>query len=255
MGSRRPTPYGEAVAERLAHDLAGGGAAVVSGLALGVDAAAHRGALSAQGYTVAVVGTGVDLVYPAANGELAASILAGGGAMVSQFPDGTPPARGNFPRRNWTMAALADAVVVVEAAEGSGALITAEAAAGLGREVMAVPGSVFSPLSVGCHQLLRDGAVLVQNARDVLSALGRPIEVLDDPLRPPTGMAAAPARGPDGILRHLSDTLPLSAADVARRLGLPFAEVLARLTALEMEESVRRVGAGYVRLTRGGRRR
>ena len=255
VGSRRPTPYGEAVAERLAHDLAGGGAAVVSGLALGVDAAAHRGALSAQGYTVAVVGTGVDLVYPAANGELAASILAGGGAMVSQFPDGTPPARGNFPRRNWTMAALADAVVVVEAAEGSGALITAEAAAGLGREVMAVPGSVFSPLSVGCHQLLRDGAVLVQNARDVLSALGRPIEVLDDPLRPPTGMAAAPARGPDGILRHLSDTLPLSAADVARRLGLPFAEVLARLTALEMEESVRRVGAGYVRLTRGGRRR
>src|SRR5438128_8686676 len=184
VGSRRPSPYGEAVAEQLGLELARVGVVVVSGLALGIDAAAHRGALNGGGITVAVMGTGVDLVYPAAHTALAEAILSGGGALVSQFPDGTAPRRHNFPARNYTMAALSDLVVVVEAAEGSGALITAEAALGLGRSVMAVPGSVFSPLSVGCHQLLRDGAGLVQNARDVLSELTAPVAVLDDPLRP-----------------------------------------------------------------------
>ena len=106
VGSRRPTPYGEAVAERLATDLAAAGAVVLSGLALGVDAAAHEGALGAGGCTVAVMGTGVDVVYPAANAGLAARIVEGGGALVSAFPDGTPPRRGHFPRRNWTLAAL-----------------------------------------------------------------------------------------------------------------------------------------------------
>src|SRR5207302_5773865 len=138
VGSRRPTPYGEAVAERLAADLAAAGVVVVSGLAHGVDAAAHRGALSAGGTTVAVLGTGVDVVYPAENAALAAELLAGGGALISEFPDGTPPRRGHFPKRNWTMAAVSDLVVVVEAGEGSGALITAEAALALGKDVMAV---------------------------------------------------------------------------------------------------------------------
>lgn len=250
VGSRRPSPYGEAVAERLASDLAAAGAVVISGLALGVDAAAHRGALAGGGCTVAVLGTGVDVVYPAANAELAARIVAQGGALVSQFADGTAPQRGHFPRRNWTIAALSDLVVVVEAAEGSGALITAEAALAMDLDVMAVPGSVFSPLSVGCHQLLRDGAGLVQNARDVLTALGRSGEVLDDPLRPPARLNLPSPPGPDGIVRHLTDTLPLTAADVARKLGLPFAEVLGRLTALELEGAVKRWGDGYVRLTR-----
>jgi len=252
VGARRPSPYGEAVAERLAADLAAAGVVIVSGLALGIDAAAHRGALEAGGCTVAVLGTGVDVVYPAANAELAARILAGGGALVSQFPDGTQPRRQHFPMRNWTLAQLSDAVVVVEAAEGSGALITAEAALQQAKEVLAVPGSVFSPLSVGCHQLLRDGAGLAQNARDVLAALGRPLEVLDDPLRPPPRLGPAPPAR-DGLLAHLTDTLPLSAADLARRLGLPFAEVLGRLTGLELEGAVRQHGAGFVRLT--GRRR
>ncbi len=169
---------------------------------------------------------------------------------MSQFSDGTRPARSNFPRRNWTMAAISDLVLVVEAAEGSGALITAEAALGMGKPVMAVPGSVFSPLSVGSHQLLRDGAGLVQNARDVLAALGRAGEVLDDPLRPPDRLRLSPPPGRDGLVGHLTDTLPLSAADVARKLGLPFAEVLGRLTALELEGTVKRSGDGYVRLTR-----
>src|SRR5205807_1131139 len=200
VGSRRPTPYGEAVAERLGADLAATGVVVVSGLARGIDAAAHRGALDSDGVTVAVLGTGVDIVYPAENAALAAEIIERGGALVSEFADGTPPRRGHFPRRNWTMAALSDAVVVVEAAEGSGALITAEAALALNKEVMAVPGSIFSPLSVGSHQLLRDGAGLVQNARDVLGALGRIQEVLDDPLRPPARLGLDGKGGRDGLL-------------------------------------------------------
>ena len=255
VGSRRPSPYGEAVAEQLGADLARARVIVVSGLALGVDAAAHRGALNGGGITVAVMGTGVDVVYPAAHGGLADDILAGGGALVSQFPDGTVPRRQNFPARNWTMAVLSDVVVVVEAGEGSGALITAEAALHLHKEVMAVPGSVFSALSVGTHGLLRDGAGLVQNARDVLAALNLAGEVLDDPLATPKrlGFELLPER--DGILGHLSDVLPMSAADIARKLQLPVSEVLGRMTALELDGAVRRLDAGYVRALRGGKER
>ncbi len=255
VGSRRPSPYGEAVAEQLAADLARSGVIVISGLALGIDAAAHRGALNGGGITVAVMGTGVDLVYPAAHSHLAEQIFAAGGALVSQFPDGTNPRRQNFPARNWTMAALSDVVVVVEAGEGSGALITAEAALHLHKEVMAVPGSIFSALSVGTHALLRDGAGLVQNARDVLGVLGLGGEVLDDPLPTPNrlGFALRPER--DGIVAHLSDVLALSAADIARKLQLPVAEVLGRLTALELDGAVRRHGAGYIRALRRGEER
>ena len=255
VGSRRPSPYGEAVAEQLAADLARAGVIVVSGLALGIDAAAHRGALAGGGVTVAVMGTGVDIVYPAAHAKLAEEIVAAGGALVSQFPDGTTPRRHNFPARNWTMAALSEAVVVVEAAEGSGALITAEAALDLHKEVLAVPGSVFSPLSVGTHQLIRDGALLVQNARDVLAALGAVQEVLDDPLSPPKSLGIAVPPGRDGILAHLSDVLALSAAEIARKLQLPVAEVLVRLTALELDGAVRRHHDGYVRALRIGTKR
>jgi DNA processing protein len=255
VGSRRPSPYGEAVAEQLAADLARAGVIVVSGLALGIDAAAHRGALVGGGVTVAVMGTGVDIVYPAAHGKLAEEIVAAGGALVSQFPDGTAPRRHNFPARNWTIAALSEAVVVVEAAEGSGALITAEAALDLHKEVLAVPGSVFSPLSVGTHQLIRDGALLVQNARDVLAALGATQEVLDDPLAPPKSLGIAAPSGRDGILAHLSDVLPLSAAEIARKLQLQVAEVLVRLTALELDGAVRRHHDGYVRALRRDKKR
>jgi DNA processing protein len=255
VGSRRPSPYGEAVAEQLGSDLAKSDVIVVSGLALGIDAAAHRGALNGGGLTVAVMGTGVDVVYPAAHHRLAEEILAAGGALVSQFPDGTSPRRQNFPARNWTMAALSDVVVVVEAGEGSGALITADAAIHLHKEVMAVPGSIFSALSVGAHSLLRDGAGLVQNARDVVAVLGLGGEVLDDPLPTPKrlGFALLPER--DGILAHLSDVLALSAADIARKLQLPVAEVLGRLTALELDGAVRRHGAGYIRALRRGKER
>src|SRR5437879_8849935 len=151
VGSRRPSPYGEAVAEQLGLELGRAGVVVVSGLALGIDAAAHRGALNAGGVTVAVMGTGVDVIYPSAHSVLAEAIVSGGGALVSQFADGTAPRRHHFPARNYTMASLADAVVVVEAAEFSGALITAAAALDLHKEVMAVQGSVLPPAS-GCTQ-------------------------------------------------------------------------------------------------------
>jgi DNA processing protein len=255
VGSRKPSPYGEAVAEQLSSDLAASGVIVISGLALGIDAAAHRGALNGGGTTVAVMGTGVDLVYPAAHSRLAEDILASGGALVSQFADGTQPRRGNFPARNWTMAALSDAVVVVEAAEGSGALITAQAALDLDRAVLAVPGSIFSPLSVGAHGLIRDGAGLVQNARDVLAAIGVRLEVLDDPLKPPSRVGFEPARARDGLLIHLSEAMAVNAAELARKVQLPVAEVVGRLTSLELEGAVRRHAGGYVKALRrrGGR--
>jgi DNA processing protein len=253
VGSRRPSPYGEAVAEQLAADLARAGVIVVSGLALGCDAAAHRGALVGGGVTVAVMGTGVDIVYPAAHFRLAEEIIAAGGALVSQFPDGTSPRRRNFPARNVTLAALSDVVVVVEAVQGSGALITAEAALDLHKEVMAVPGSIFSPLSVGTHALIRDGAGLVQNARDVLGALGVGREVLDDPLGAPKRLGFGLPKERDGILLHLSDVLAVSTAELARKLHLPVAEVLGRLTSLELDGAVRRHGAGYVRALRTGK--
>src|SRR5713101_7057783 len=255
VGSPRLSPYGEAVAVQLAADLAPAGALIVSGVAPGGDAAAHRGALVGGGVTVAVMGTGVDIVYPAAHFRLAEEIVAAGGALVSQFPDGTSPRRRNFPARNVTLAALSDVVVVVEAVQGSGALITAEAALELHKEVMAVPGSIFSPLSVGTHGLIRDGAGLVQNARDVLAALGVGREVLDDPLGPPGRLDFGLPPERDGILIHLSDVLAVSTADLARKLHLPVAEVLGRLTSLELDGAVRRQEAGYVRALRRGKER
>lgn len=255
VGARRPSSYGEAVAERLAADLARSGVTIVSGLARGVDAAAHEGALLGEGLTVAVLGTGVDVIYPAANTGLAGRILAAGGALVSQFPDGTRPRRSHFPQRNWTMAALSDLVIVVEAAEGSGALITADAALALHRTVMAVPGSVFSPLSVGCHQLLRDGAGLVQNARDVLAELSGPTAVLDDPMTAPGWLgveAPATAAARDGLLKHIPDSYAVDPGSLGRRLGLAIPEVVARLTRLELDGSVRRTASGYVRVLRRG---
>jgi DNA processing protein len=241
------------VAEQLAADLAAAGVIVISGLAAGIDAAAHRGALNGGGATVAVMGTGVDVVYPAAHAALADEIVARGGALVSQFPDGTQPRRHHFPARNLTMAGLSDVVVVVEAAQASGALITADAALELGREVMAVPGSIFSPLSIGTHGLIRDGAGLVQNARDVLAALHLGGEVLDDPLKPPAGAGFQLGRAADGLVLHLSETMAISASELARKVQLPVAEVLGRLTSLELEGAVRRHGSGYLRALRRGK--
>jgi len=186
VGSRMATSYGLAVAERLAADLAARGVTVVSGLARGIDSAAHRGALRAGGRTIAVLGSGVDVIYPPENRRLAAEIESRG-AVVSQFEPGTRPLAGHFPARNRVIAGLALGVVVVEAAEKSGSLITAGLAGDLGREVMAVPGLLTSAQSVGAHRLIQDGAALIRGWEDVVSLL--PLRWRDQ-VTPTTAMRA-----------------------------------------------------------------
>src|SRR5438093_10198935 len=167
VGSRRATPYGCRAAHRLARELSNAGVVVVSGLARGIDAAAHRGALEASTPTVAVMATGLDRIYPPEHAELARDI-ARTGALVTEAEDGTLPLPGRFPVRNRIISGLSLGVVVVEAAERSGALITARMAAEQGREVFCVPGSIENPLAIGGHQLIKDGAKLVQTVEDVL---------------------------------------------------------------------------------------
>lgn len=188
VGSRHPSVSGARSATEFARTLGQAGLAIVSGLALGIDAAAHQGALGTPGGTIAVLGTGVDTVYPAANRALADAIVDAGGAVVSELPLGTGPRPANFPRRNRLIAGLSQGVLVVEAALRSGSLITARLAAEAGREVFAIPGSIHSPLSKGCHALLKQGARLVEDAHDVLSEL--------PPLAGPKVAAALPSAPP-----------------------------------------------------------
>jgi DNA processing protein len=184
VGTRRPSPYGVAVAEMIAADLAARGVTVVSGLARGIDTAAHRGALAAGGRTIAVLGTGIDLVYPTENRRLLVDIESAG-AAVSQFPPGAPANSWHFPARNRTIAGLALGVVVVEAGERSGALITAGFAGDLGREVFAVPGPVTAETSRGPNRLILDGAKLVRNWTDVVQELPEPWRrAVRDPVGP-----------------------------------------------------------------------
>jgi DNA processing protein len=221
----------------MAHDLAAAGATIVSGLARGIDAAAHAGALEVGGRTIAVLGSGLDRVYPEENGGLAEAICRGGGAVVSEFPLGTPPFRGNFPRRNRVIAGWGRAVVVVEAAERSGALVTARLALEEGREVMAVPGFPGQKASGGTNQLIRDGARLVRHALDVAEELG-------------LTLVAAP-RGEDvsdEVLAAVKREAPSSVEEIQERSGHTAAFVLSRLALLEMSEKIRRLpGALFVR--------
>jgi DNA processing protein len=174
VGSRSPTPAGSATAREFAAFFARAGLTVTSGLAAGIDAASHEGALAGGGQTIAVCGAGLDRLYPPENAALAARIRECG-ALVSEFPPRTAPLRGNFPRRNRIISGLTLGTLVVEAARHSGSLITARLAVEAGREVFAIPGSIHSPLSRGCHQLLREGAKLVEEAQDVLSELKIPL--------------------------------------------------------------------------------
>jgi DNA processing protein len=181
VGTRNASPYGLAQAESLAREVAAGGAVVVSGLALGIDSAAHRGALSASGgTTVAVLANGLDQVYPAKNRVLANEILECGGALLSEYPLGTRPMRHHFPARNRILSGLSHGVLVVEAGERSGALITAEYALDEGRLVMAVPGRAGDPRASGCLSLLRDGAALVASSRDVFAEMSWPTSARTD---------------------------------------------------------------------------
>lgn len=221
VGARRATAYGREVAEYLARELAQAGVAVISGMARGVDAAAHRGALAAGGPTVAVWGAGPDRVYPPEHAGLADEIAARG-CLLTEYPPGTPPLAHHFPERNRLIAGLAEAVVVVEANERSGALITARLALDEGREVLAVPGSVFSRLSAGPNGLLRAGAAPVLSADDVLAVLGLPP-------RPPAGAGPEPA-----LLGFIPGGEPATVDHLAAASGAPVAQLLETLLALEL---------------------
>jgi DNA processing protein len=246
VGSRSATRQGEANAEAFAAHLAGCGLTIVSGLARGIDSAAHRGALGAEASTIAVLGTGADIVYPTSNRPLAARI-ARQGLLVSEYPLGTPGLAHNFPRRNRLIAAAARGVLVVEAALHSGSLITARVAAELGRDVMAIPGSIHSPVTHGCHQLLREGARLVESAQDVLEelrmdAVPRPGPVADAPDLP--GQR-------DATLLHAIGFDPVDLDTLARRTGLEPGLLSARLLELELTQDVERIaGNCYQRLRR-----
>jgi DNA processing protein len=228
VGSRLPDEYGDAMAGALAAGLARAGVSVVSGGAQGVDGAAHRGALDARGHTVAVMGCGLDHVYPAGHRDLFDRIVASGGALLSEYHDDVHPERWTFPKRNRIVAALCDAVVVVRAGERSGALITAGCARRLGIPVMAVPGEVGHPLSAGPLALLRVGARPVASAEDVLADLGLASAGSPAPADPEVGgEAGAVLRALGRRVRH--------ADDLARATGLGPGAALAALLSLELE--------------------
>lgn len=227
VGSRNATPGGISHAERFARSMSGFGYCVISGLALGIDAAAHRGALDAAGYTIAVVGTGIDRIYPARNADLARRLVASGhGLIISEFPIGTAPLAHNFPRRNRIISGLARGVLVVEAAPESGSLITARLAAEQGREVFAIPGSIHSPQSKGCHLLIKQGAKLVETAADILVELGG-AATADTGCRD-----SAPA--PDHVLLSKLGHDPLTLDELSSRSGLTAEALLAMLFELEL---------------------
>ena len=241
VGSRNATKQGEANAAAFAATLAGAGLTVVSGLAAGIDAAAHRGALDAPASTIAVIGTGIDRIYPARNAGLAREI-AEKGVILSEFPLGTPPIANNFPRRNRLIAGLARGCLVVEAAQQSGSLITARLAAEAGREVFAIPGSIHSPQSKGCHALIKQGAKLVETAQDILEEL-RWEKVVN-----PASLPPVPAAETDPVLLALGGD-PCDLDTLAARTGLAADALLARLLPLELAGRVAPLPGGrYQRL-------
>jgi len=238
VGSRHATQQGLRDAAAFALALSEAGLTIVSGLALGVDAAAHEGGLAGIGSSVAVVGTGLDRVYPARNRALAHR-LAAQGAIVSEFPLGTPPKTGHFPRRNRLISGLAMGVLVVEAAPESGSLITARLAGEQGRDVFAIPGCIHSPLSKGCHRLIKQGAKLVECAGDILEELGGRLGMQ-------TSTAAAGTEAgtsPDPLLDALA-TGPLAMDQLAERLGLTVDALSVRLLSAEMAGTVARLPGG-----------
>ena len=231
VGSRHPTPQGLQNAENFAAALAAEGLVIVSGLALGIDTAAHKGALNAQGDSIAFIGTGIDRIYPARNLELAHQ-LARKGCVVSEFPLGTPAIASNFPRRNRLISGISRGVLVVEAAPQSGSLITARLAGEQGREVFAIPGSIHSPQSRGCHQLIKQGAKLVETAEDVRVELRWAGPVVMDTDR--AVAAANTSSAPDDPLLALLGFDPCSLDELAERSSLPVETLNTRLLQLEL---------------------
>lgn len=256
VGARRATAYGVATAERIAGELAARGVTIVSGLARGIDTAAHRGALAAGGRTLAVLGCGIDRVYPPENRALAAAIAARG-ALLSQFAPGAPALAGHFPARNRTLAGLALGVLVVEAAERSGALITAGFGGDLGREVFAIPGRITSELSAGTNRLIQDGAKLITCWQDIVSELPEPWRravrgSVSHDAAPP---APAPESDEGRMLRTLAPDEPQHIEQLIARAGFDAARAATTLVALELHGWARQLaGQRWVSITSDGRR-
>ena len=238
VGSRAASPYALEVARRLGADLARRNVTVVSGMARGVDSAAHRGALEGGGVTIAVFGCGVDVIYPREHRGLAERILERG-TLVSEFPVGTPPRKEHFPQRNRIISGLSLAVVIVEAAEGSGSLITAEFALDQGRTVLAVPGNVLGGRNYGAHALLRDGAKLVECADDILEEL--PLSLAQPGAKESKNVKSA---SQDPVLRAMDEGDPYDLDEIAERSGVDRMRLLPRLLELELAGAVRRVEGG-----------
>jgi len=251
VGSRNATLQGIQNARRFAHVLSTAGLTVVSGLALGIDGAAHEGGLSeiaTEGSTVAVTGTGLDLVYPAKHRELAHQIAVHG-CLVSEYPLGTPGIASNFPRRNRIISGLSQGVLVVEAAAQSGSLITARSALEQGRDVFAIPGSIHSPLSKGCHQLIRQGAKLVESAQDILEEIHVQNIPFKEKFSPPhvavnTAANSVIASALSNQLLHAAGHDPVSADELAARTSMTMADVQASLLELELEGRIERLASG-----------
>lgn len=237
VGTRSPTSYGKEAAQRLAGDLAGAGVTIVSGLAIGIDTIAHRAALEQGGRTIAVLACGADMVYPERNRALAAEICEAG-AIVSEFPLGAKPTPQMFPVRNRLISGLALGTLVVEAPHGSGALITVEFALEQGREVLAVPGTIFSRMSQGTNALIRNGAAMVTQAQDVLDALN--LNTLEVQQEVQAAFPDDPAEA--ALLTHLSFE-PQHVDELRRACGMPVAEVSALLAMMELKGMVRQAGA------------
>jgi DNA processing protein len=247
VGSRNATPQGKEDARAFARALSDAGLCIVSGLAQGIDAAAHRGGLEGASSSIAVVGTGLDIVYPAANSALARE-LAQRGLVVSEFPIGARPLEHHFPRRNRIISGLSRGVLVVEAAMASGSLITARLAGEQGRDVFAIPGSIHSPFSKGCHRLIRQGAKLVESAADVLEELAPALAVH---ARSHAASSATPGPAEDPVLAALGHG-NASLDALCARTGLAVPDVSARLSALEIEGRIARLDGGrFQRLSIG----
>ncbi|EJL86433.1 DNA protecting protein DprA [Herbaspirillum sp. CF444] len=238
VGSRNATAQGIQNSERFSDAASRAGLTIVSGLALGIDAAAHEGGLRGSGSTVGVIGTGLDIVYPARNRALAHR-LAEEGCIVSEYPLGMPPIASNFPRRNRIISGLSRAVLVVEAAAQSGSLITARMAAEQGRDVFAIPGSIHAPLSKGCHLLIKQGAKLVESAQDILDELGN--LSLSSSLQVPTDN-----RDEDVVLKAMGFD-PIAGDMLSMRSGLDAAALNAHLLTLELDGVVECLPGGMYR--------